>query len=244
MLNNAKEAFPHGSITEVFENVFMVTGCFIKKFNDQVIQDSRNMVIVREGTSLTLINSVRLSEDGLIALEKLGTVTHVIRIGAFHGYDDAFYCERYRAKLWAPPHMQDEHNKSVDNVLRPDGEKPFKDCSVYTFENANPPEVILHLSREGGILVTCDSVKNWTQADEFFSAETVLDYEKQGTFGEANIESKWMQACGIESEDFQLLFLRPFKHLLSAHGAPLYDKAFESLQTSVNLLSTSSYRPT
>ncbi len=44
-------------------------------------QFSRNMVIVREGERLIIINSVRLNEEALAELEQLGTVTDVIRLG-------------------------------------------------------------------------------------------------------------------------------------------------------------------
>ena len=55
------------------------------------LQHSRNMIIVREEGKLSLINSVRLTDAGLRRLEKLGQIDKVIRIGAFHGRDDAFY---------------------------------------------------------------------------------------------------------------------------------------------------------
>lgn len=68
---------------------------------ENIEKSSRNMVIVRENGELTLINTVRLDEEGLTALEHLGHVKNVVRIGAFHGYDDAFYLDRYHAQLWA-----------------------------------------------------------------------------------------------------------------------------------------------
>ena len=46
-----------------------------------------------------MINSVRLDDAGLAALDKLGKVTDVIRIAANHGMDDPFYAERYGAKV-------------------------------------------------------------------------------------------------------------------------------------------------
>lgn len=41
---------------------------------------SRNMTVVRQGAGLLLINSVRLDEAGLAALDALGQVQQVLRI--------------------------------------------------------------------------------------------------------------------------------------------------------------------
>ena len=96
-------AMPHGPITEVFPDVFFVTGTMRGEFFGTMWQFSRNMTIVRDGRDLTLVNSVRLSPDGLAQLDKLGTVKNVVRLGDMHGLDDAFYVDRYRATFWALP---------------------------------------------------------------------------------------------------------------------------------------------
>src|SRR5688572_6827527 len=84
-------AMPHGPITEVFPDVFVVEGGF--QFAPGV-RITRNMTVVRQGDELTIINSVRLTPDGEAELEKLGRVKHVVRIGAFHGADDPYYVDR------------------------------------------------------------------------------------------------------------------------------------------------------
>src|SRR4051812_14909963 len=96
-------AMPHGPIEEVFPNVFFVTGTMRGPFFESVWQFSRNMVVVREGDRLTLVNAVRLGEEGLAALDALGKVVNVVKIGSMHGVDDAFYVDRYRATYWALP---------------------------------------------------------------------------------------------------------------------------------------------
>jgi len=52
---------PHGKLEAVFTDVFVVTGQMQANFG-QPVQFSRNMIVVREGDTLTLINSVRLDE--------------------------------------------------------------------------------------------------------------------------------------------------------------------------------------
>ena len=87
---------PHGSLEPIFEDAWYVTGSVVFK---PLLRLPRNMVVLRHGDELTVINSVRLSADGESALDALGKVTHVMKIG-FHGMDDAYYLNRYGAKMW------------------------------------------------------------------------------------------------------------------------------------------------
>lgn len=219
--------YDHGPLQQIFPNIFMVTGVnyYDDKHGEQQ-QHSRNMIIVRENDSLSLINSVRLTEEGLQELDKLGSVRNIIRIGAFHGKDDLFYLERYQASLWALPGMKHEHSHPTDMELTPDEPKPFSDCSVFIFENSREPEAILHVNRENGILVSCDSLKNWLEADQFFSQKTALLYERAGFFGRATVSKIWRDTCQVQLSDFMQLNQFDFQHLLSAHGEALlnFDK--------------------
>lgn len=226
-------AWPHGPITEVLPNIFFVTGTNITNYNNIELQHSRNMVIVRDNNKLTLINTVRLDDSGLIKLDNLGKVENVVRIGAFHGRDDAFYLERYQAKLWALPEMVHDNAKITDVELTAKNPMPFSNGSLFVFETSVFPEGILHIDREGGILVTCDSIKNWLAADEFFSQATAKLYEAQGFFGTASISSIWKQATKVQSSDLVRLKSLKFKHLLSAHGAPLLNSAYEQVSKSI-----------
>ncbi len=108
-------AWLHGDIREVLPDVFFVTGTNKIHHEGVDIQTSRNMVILRNGSELTLVNTVRLNEEGLKKLESLGSVTHIVRIGAFHGRDDAFYRKHYpMAQLWGLKGM------TYESGLKPD----------------------------------------------------------------------------------------------------------------------------
>ena len=72
-------AAPHGPLVEVFPDLFLVTGT-MKLPGVMPVRFSRNMTVVREGERLVLVNTVRLDEAGLAALDKLGKVTDVVRI--------------------------------------------------------------------------------------------------------------------------------------------------------------------
>lgn len=220
---------PHGDILQVFDDVFFVTGTTRPKFMDLDWQFSRNMTIVRDAGNLTLINSVRLEEAGLAALDALGSVVNVVRLGAFHGIDDRFYVDRYGPKLWALPGMTHDGGLTTGAELIVGGTMPCADASLFVFETANQPEGILHLDRAGGILVSCDSLQNWAEADEFFDAASAARMRDAGFFHPANIGPGWRQACSPVAADFVRLKELSFRHLLSAHGTPLIDTAHADL---------------
>ena len=150
-------AWPHGEIRQIFDDIFFVSGTNKTTHDGTELQHSRNMIIVREEDKLSLINSIHLTDTGLIALEKLGQVDKVIRIGAFHGRDDAFYVNKYQAALWALPGMHDQHGCDIDVEFTEQGQQPFANCSLLTFATAKFPEALIHIKQHDGILLSCDS---------------------------------------------------------------------------------------
>ena len=228
-------AWPHGKVHEIFPDVFFVTGTNKIHHDGTDIQTSRNMTIVRNGSELTLINSVRLSPEGLGQLDQLGRVTHIVRIGAFHGRDDAFYRSHYpTSQLWTLTGMTYETGLKPDRQLTAESEKPFPGCTLFTFETSRFPEGILHIEKEGGILISCDSIQNITKTDEFYSAETAQSFRTQGLVKPANISPIWLGATETKASDFhRLLNTLTFRHLVTAHGEPLLDKAFEQVTATV-----------
>ncbi len=152
----------HGAIHEVFPDVFYVQGAHRAEFFGSIWQFSKNMTIVREGKELTLFNSVKLTPTGLAALDALGKVTNVVRLGDMHGCDDAFYTNHYGAKYWAAPGMKIPADIKQVNVLADDN-LPLKHSSVFFFQTTSRPEAILRLDRDGGILVACDALQVHTK---------------------------------------------------------------------------------
>ena len=224
-MSNYYSCLPHDQIREVFPDVFFVTGTYSGDIGGASWQFSRNMTVVRDGDALTLINTVRLDDAGLKNLEDLGTVTNVVKIGSMHGVDDAFYKDRYNAKYWAMPGMQQD--LEVDVELTEDGEMPFSGASLFEFKTIKLPECILRLDREGGIMIACDALQNWINHDEFFSDDSRALMQEMGFFTRANVGPVWMQFNEPDAEDFRRLKNIPFKHALSGHGEPLRDTAHE-----------------
>jgi len=218
-------AWPHGPIQLAFADVFFVVGTNKTHHAGEELQTSRTMVVVREDDALTLINTVRLTGPGLGELEKLGRIRNVVRIGAFHGRDDPFYRDTYGATTWALPGVQCVDGRPTDAVLDADKPFPARGGKVFVFSSAAFPEAAVLLPQDGGILMTCDAVQNWTHVDPFFSKATGESFSRQGLLGAANIPSTWLGACRPDVADYRRLASLEFRHLISAHGEPLRDDA-------------------
>lgn len=134
-------ATSHGSIRQIFENIFVVQGSVVM---GPGIQISRSMTVVRQNNSLTLISAIRLNEEGLKQLESLGEIKHVIRLGAYHlghmnGMDDEFYLNRYGAKLWLLPGMESKISSgNVEELTRL--HLPINQASLFIYESSPMPE--------------------------------------------------------------------------------------------------------
>ena len=238
MIREYPLATPHGKIKEIFEDVFLVTGSVVMAPG---IQLSRNMIIIREDTSLTLISTVRLDDKGLQALEALGDVKHVVKLGAYHlgdnnGIDDPFYLNRYNAKLWAMPEMKHSTGLSTTNFLTVGAELPFKDALLFSYETSKKPEGLLLINRAGGILISGDSLQNWLEPDEYFSEVAATAMKKFGFFRAANIGPKWLRACEAKASDFSQVLELEFSHLLPSHGRPIIATAKQEFSATISEL--------
>ena len=212
-------ALTHGSLDEVFPDVFFVQGTMRAEFFGSPWQFSRNMVVVREGRDLSLVNTVRLDDAGLAALEALGTVKNVVRIGSLHGVDDPFYIDRYGATYWAVSGMPHAAGLPEPRLLAEAGPTPFA-CDVFTFRETKLPEAILVIRREGGIAIACDSLQNWVSPDAYMDADTVGKMSGMGFFQPANLGVAWKHVNDPKPGDFTRLKELAFEHALCGHGVP------------------------
>jgi hypothetical protein len=218
-------ALPHGPLEEIFPDTFFVTGTSRPNFMGADWQFSRNMTVLRRGDSLTLVNTVRLDEAGLAALDALGRVTQVVRLGAFHGMDDAFYLARTGARYFSLAGAPPQGDRAPDALLSPDAEPPVPDARVFLFETSKVPEALLWLPVDDGVLISCDSLQNWVDADGFFDAPSAERMRAFGFIRPANVGPGWRSAAQPEAADFRRILELPFRHLLPAHGVPLLGDA-------------------
>ena len=227
-------ALQHGPIEEVFPDVFFVSGAMETVLQDMDWKFSRNMTVVRDGDRLVIVNSVRLSEEGLAELDRLGRVTDVVRLGSLHGRDDPFYVDRYDAEYWALPGMEHETGLLATRSLTTDGTLPISDASLFSFDSTQIPEGILRLDRDGGILIACDALQNWLAPDEFFSDTSRELMQQMGFFTPANLGPVWVQRASPAGDDFARLKTLSFKHALCGHGEPLQHTAHEDFTATFN----------
>ncbi len=223
------DALPHGAIEEPFPDIFFVTGQMLasfEEFPDVEWSFNRNMIVVRDGAELTLVNSVRLSPQGLAELEALGTVSNLVRIGALHDRDDPFFVDRYGPTFWTMPGIEPE-GVDVDRRLTQD-ELPLAGCTLFSFETTKLPEGVLVLDRAGGVAIACDALQNWSQPDEYFTPETTALMTELGFFQTANFGPLFMLRAAPDAEDYRRLLELPFRHALCGHGEPLRDRANEA----------------
>ncbi|WP_412552624.1 hypothetical protein [Shimia sp. MIT1388] len=228
---NFPSATPHGDICEIFPDVFHVTGSV-----DMVpgMRISRAMTILRDGDALTLVSPIRLSDAGLAQLDALGRVESIVKLGGYHlgaqnGLDDPFYVDRYQATLWALEGMEHKGGLTTDRVLRAGEKMPARDLSLFTYDTSTRPEGMFLLAREGGILITADSLQNWVKPDVFFSKIAAERMGQAGFFKPANVGPEWLRFCTPDASEFERVAALTFQHLLPSHGTPLLHHAKEAL---------------
>jgi hypothetical protein len=215
----------HGDITEIGTDLFMVTGAFRM---GPGVGITRNMFIVRQGKELVLVSAMRLSPEGEAALQKLGKVSHLIRIGGFHGADDPYVVDRYKPTYWAPANLS-----KIQGVrtLEP-GACPIDGATVFLFEKGKTPEAALVLPAEGGTLVTADCFQNWTS----FQGCTLLGglVGRMLGMGPLVIGGPWTKAQGLGVKaDFERLVELPFENLFPGHGSVSKGGAREALRSAM-----------
>jgi len=229
MKNNYPKVEPHGQLEPIIENVWFLTGSVIFK---PLLRLPRNMVVVKNGNELTLINSVRLNEEGQAALDALGTVKHVMKIG-FHGMDDAYYLDRYKAKYW---HFDKDQLKNKSEVFHDGLELPFPNSKLFLFKQTIKPEAAILIEREGGLLITCDSVQHWVPKDVMSPLAKVLTriigFQKPAQIGPP-WKKKQTPPNKTLKADFERLAKLPFTQLIGGHGGLLEKDATALLRSTI-----------
>jgi hypothetical protein len=223
----------HDPSEEIFPDVFLVRGSLQM---NMFMAFNRNMLIVRQGSDLTVINSVRLTEAGERQLDALGTVKHVVRLGCFHGRDDRYYVDRYKAQFWAPAELRPGHGPAPEHLLEEAGPLPIEGAQLMLFAHSRRPEGLLLLQRDGGILLTCDCLQYYTDR-RFCSLAARIMMPLMGFPLKMLIGPLWKKAQTPEGEslraDFERIVELDFEHLISAHGSLKRGDAKQAVQQAI-----------
>lgn len=224
---------PHGPLEEVAHDVFWVQGSIQMGLGVRI---TRNMTVVRSGEELSVISAVRLSPEAEAELDRLGTVRHVIKIGHAHGIDDPYYVERYGAAYWALPDGARPTDPKPTKTLTPE-HLPFPDAELFEFQATKEREAAILVKRGDGVLITCDAVQHWPNADGCSPLAKVVTRLMGLRRRPAQISPMWRKYMSTEQsnleDDFARLAQLPFDHLICGHGRPLRLGAQQALQATV-----------
>jgi hypothetical protein len=223
-----------GTVEQVFDDVWWAWGT--TRFMPLVLIP-RNMVVVRERGELIVVHPVLLPEAEQAKIDALGPVKHIVRLGAFHGMDDAEYVKRYKPKVWAPPGVDHAPGVTTDHELVPGGELPLAGATLFAFERSKTAETVLHLERHDGLLLTCDSVQNW-ETTAGCSLLGGFMSRRMGFKGRACIGPGWRGMSepkdGTGFRDaFEKLLELDFRHAIGGHGLPITQTAKQDLRREV-----------
>jgi hypothetical protein len=234
-------ASPHGEFEEVFDGIWFVRGG-VKMPMRVPMRIGRSMTVVRGEDGLTIFNSMRLSDQGWQALESFGDVKHVVRLSGFHGRDDGFYRERYGARIYAiegqryargmEPNKEDPYMEP-DEWLHQQSALPVANAKLKVFSTSNPPEAVCLIERDGGVLITGDSLQHTPTPDEFFNWPAKLMMKRFGFFKPYNVGPGWLQFAHPTASDVRSVLDLEFNHVLPGHGAAVIGDAKEKYRPAI-----------
>ncbi len=234
----------HGELTEVLPGIFFVTGT-MKMSGVLPVSFGRNMTVIKRGDRLVIVNSVRLDDAGLAALDKLGRVTDVVRIAGNHGMDDPFYADRYQAKVWvvkgqryiagfdpsSPAYFTPHHELDRDAALPIEGAKLF-------VIDSSPPEGLLVLDDHGGVVIADDCLQHWAVPDAYTSWLARPMMRMMGSIKPHNIGPMWFKKAKPPKEQLKAVLDLSFANVLPAHGAPVLGNAREHYRPALERVSS------
>lgn len=225
-------AFPHDELAEIFPGVYLLRGS-IRMAPGVFI--NRNMVVLQDGDTLTLVNPVRMNAQGLAQLDGLGAVRHIVRLGNAHGLDDAFYLDRYQCAFWAQAGQKTYPAPVPTHTLVAGDETPFPGSTFFVFELARYPEAAL-LIKAHRLLITTDSLQYYRDR-RHFSLPAMAAFRFIGFRSGMNIGPPWRKYAtprgGSLRSDFDRLLQLDFDALVGAHGELLPAGAKDAVRREV-----------
>jgi len=267
--NQLRPAARHSKIQHVVDDIYMVRGKMPSTparplFERLFLYYSRTMTIIRRRNSaghyeLTLINTIRLNDQTLAQLSELGEIKHIVRLGSFHGVDDAFYVQRYNARYWVVEGMKNADGLAVEPEILSNTNLPIANSKLFSFDQLTYPEAIIILpptKQRAGVVITTDAVQNHRSVFDIDNSPLVsFAIWRIGLAGGARLGPIWMREQMPQNTDAEALtaegkkrtrakfFLPQFARLLAGndfdilmpgHGWPIYEGAKEAISASMD----------
>ena len=224
---------PHDPLEEVAADLFLVRGGV--RMNP-LMRITRNMAVLRHDGELSLINPIRLDEEGERQLLALGRIVRILRLGPMHGLDDPYYVERFQAELWAPGPSAIYPEPAIDRELAPAQPLPFPNAEVFVFEGTVQAEAVLLVRRDPGVLLTCDAIQHYGDYRHNSLLARILmpwiGFPKTTVVGPIWLKRMTPKGGSLQGE-FERLLAMDFDGLLPAHGSLLASGAHASVETAV-----------
>jgi hypothetical protein len=225
-------AFPHDPVEPIAPDVFMVRGSL--RLNP-FIRISRNMAVVRHDGDLSLVNPIRLDDAGVAELARLGKLRRIIRLGALHGLDDAWYVHAFGAEFWCRSGRQKYSEPAIDVELREDGPLPFPNAKLFCFHGRQPESALL-LERGDGLLLTCDAIQHYGDYRHMSPLARLIlpfiGFPKTTLVGPIWLKAMTPEGGSLRS-DFDRLLALDFDSLLGAHGSFLRSGARRAVEAAI-----------
>jgi hypothetical protein len=234
-------AYKIKSISQIEDDVYLIQGK--TSSSGKAVQKNRNMVVLRRHVmgnqyELTLINPIRIEEDDMEELNKLGKIYSLIRLGSTIGEcEDQYYLNKYPNTIrLAPGNASNKSKLPIHHLLTDHSFLLDERTQVFIFIGVKKPEAFLLLRRpSGNILVTSESLKSDRPSR---SMTFTKKSKKKSDMSPMVIPSRWLKNMSTQQgslrEEFERLSNLDFSRQVGASGKWVHSHAKESTVLAVN----------
>src|SRR5262249_46988879 len=160
------------------------------------------------------LNPVRLSDAAERELLAQAPFKHAVRLGTYHGRDDAYYVDKYGVEFWGVPGEQTYPEPRFTHEVTEGGPFPIPGARAVVFGRAPRAECAVHLPQHR-LLVTCDSVQHYDH-DPLVSLLGKVVMYPMGFFTPCVIGPIWLKAVtppgGSVRADFERVLALDFEN--------------------------------
>lgn len=154
----------NSGLEQVFPDVWTVRG---SNHQSSFVYIPVTMTVIRDSDTgdIAILNSMRVDDATVNAILDLAAPTskvHIVRLGAFHGKYDAWWCAEFpdRCVMWALPGHNIQDGARVDKILSAQNAPLPGSCTVFVFDFPKPEAaVVLHAPK---VAVFCDAIVNFS----------------------------------------------------------------------------------